>query len=280
MIRPRLFTCVASFLWGAALIAACVGEDPSTVPSDRSDGAPPLVEASTDDGAVEAGPGAEPPEKRLCSLAERDAGLAPGSGPPSPPVVERWSTDPPTSAGTPTIVAPLAHGGCVINVATVPLTPPGQSPSVGILLYKVDAPGSRCDQPKGYRLLGSSYAPPNVKVAQHAFDPRLFVVSYGVKASPSGSAPVNFTVAQFDFTTGDMLHRAGFAVKGTPPAPPGPSDVWDLVVHGCNLIVRGSGTFPGAVGASSGSFSATYAGFLAPEPQPLSFADSAMYQGG
>jgi hypothetical protein len=291
--RPfRVGTLAVCLACATALTASCTGDDPfvvgtkpdekddaSTTPSqDSSTTPPPGNDATADvDSGVAADADAAAPEKRFCSLADRDGGVDASAA--TPPQVQ-WSPNPPQSAGVPAVISALTHGGCTVNVATVALTPPGQPPSTGILLYKVDAQGGTCSQPKGFRLLGSTYAAdPSVIVGQHSFDPRLFVVAFSTKGQ-SGGSPSILSVAQYDFTTGETLHHAAFAVTGVQGGPPGPSTATMVTVLGCNLILRGSGTFAGATGNNTGVFSATYTGFLAPEAQPTSFADSAYYVGG
>ena len=171
----------------------------------------------------------------------------------------------------------LTHGGCTLNVSTIPLTPPGQPPSTGILLHKIDTPAATCTEPKGFRLLGSTYGSPGVVVGHHSFDQRLFVVAYSRK-NLSGGSPNVLNVAQYDFVTGDTLHVARLAVNGASFTPPGPSTAANVTIHGCNLVLRGSGTFAGAFGDGN-VFSATYTGFVAVQPQPPSGADSASYIG-
>ena len=49
-------------------------------------------------------------------------------------------------------------------------------------------------------------------------------------------------------------------------------------LDGCGVTLTGTGTFPGATGTAGGAFTATYANFLAPFPQDVSYATSASYQ--
>jgi hypothetical protein len=283
-VRLSMFGVPAMLL--GATFAACVGSDPDPVDPDKDDtkeagadvvtdsansDAPPAGDAdASSDAATDAGL----PEKRFCSLADRDGGVDASAG--KAPVL-KWTATPPTSAGVPTVIATLVFGGCKLEVTTVALTPPGVQPSTGVLFIKSDAAGATCAEPKGFRFVASSYVDPQVLVAQHSFDARLFVVAHSLKGTPSGSSPVVLNVDQYDFATGDVLHSASNIVEGAPFSPPGPSRATQLTILGCDLIVRGDGSFAGAGGTNDGTFVATYNGFVAPEPQPVSAASFANY---
>jgi hypothetical protein len=84
-------------------------------------------------------------------------------------------------------------------------------------------------------------------------------------------------LVQIDYETGQLLHEGEMAVDGAPLwPPPAALHPTGLDARNNDVILRGTGDFPGAGGGTS--FVATYTDFLGVDPQRPSPATSALSQ--
>jgi hypothetical protein len=206
---------------------------------------------------------------RVCALPASDAG--------SRTLIVSWTATAPVLVGAATVVGQIVQPDCTVVLATGMTA--AAPPAYTIYLEKKDTAAGSCASPKGFRYLFATYATPTAFLASHPSDPRLFVVAYNHKNTLSGSSPVQLSMQQVDWDSGDMLHGAGFAVVGSTQNIPPAGSPTALAVTGCDVVLDGSGgTFPGASGAQTTAWTATYTHFLAPTPQDGSNADLAAYK--
>jgi hypothetical protein len=274
----RFFLCGALALLGCGALYACSSSDTQPAADAGTDAGAPVIDASRDtasgvdaaadaakDATVDAEAGFDS-GSRLCQIGALDAGTT----------LIRWQGAPPTGIAAPVSVAVVAELDCTIKLWT--LQTANAPPAYALYLEKADTTAGSCGEPKGYRTLWApSYTLPNAFLATHPTDRRLFAVAFDHKNTQSGSSPVQLQMQQIDWVSGDDLHHGGMAVKGSAPGTPPVGSPTALTINGCDLTLEGTGDFPGAAGVDDGSWTAQYPGFLAPQTQPPTLADSASF---
>lgn len=265
----KVLVLVAGVAFGSASFVACVGDDaPPAAPTPGTDGGGTQPEQDsamppTDSGGTDS---ATPPIDAGADVIEKFDGGTPAwtASAPVGTVVEH-----PGSGGSPT--------KCVFAILTVQTQP--APPKWDVVLRKADD-GAPCNEPKGYRMLGSTYTDPGVAILKPQGLDRL-VIAYTLKATPSGSAPNQLFVKQVDWYSGNDMHLALTKTKDIQGQPVTPSLTLDSMFFGDpsealagTIRVKGNGTFPGASGAGS-VFNAVYLKFMADNAQAASAADSA-----
>jgi hypothetical protein len=270
-------------LGAAAAIAACSSDDAAGGGTDAGTDVavtppqPPPPPAGGDSGGTDSGAdvasdsgGDVDAGPRACTVGPIDAS--------TPALTNQWSATAPIGNQPVVVAGTIVQPACTIVLATIEDQPVSGPPSWVIYLEKKDTTAGSCAEPKGYRALFTSYITPAAFLAESPLDPTLFVVAFDHKNSISGSSTVQLSMAQYDWTTGDVLHSAIFAVKGSSQLIPPGGMPTALSATGCDVTLSGTGTFPGATGTNTFAWTAHYLHFLAPEPQPASNADDAAYQ--
>lgn len=179
---------------------------------------------------------------------------------------------------------PLNSAGnekCSFEVAYIVENPDAQDQPAQYTITlekKDDSPGS-CTESKGYVTLAThSYALPAGVVRRHATD-EMIAVAWTEKAKADVDSQSIMHLAQIDWATGTDLHDGIMYLKGmteaVPEQPLVPTSM-NLSI-GYDVILSGTGTFPGATGEGQ-SFEATWKDFLAAKAQAPSAADSATQQ--
>lgn len=271
----------------AAAVTACISDDDSSAGGGADAGGvpPPPTPPSGSDASggndTGADSGADAPSDapsdttsdgdaapRACTTGPTDAS--------SRALDVKWQITAPTGTGTPTVVGSIVQTACTISLVT--LQTATAPPAYSIYLEKKDTTAGSCTEAKGYRVLFSTFAAPAAFLARSPLDATLFVVAYNHKNTPSGSSPVQLSMEQADWTTGDTVHAAGFAVIGSSQLIPPAGSPTALSTNGCDVTLEGTGTFPGASGTNTGAWTAQYVHFLAPEPQDPSLANTAAYK--
>ncbi len=202
---------------------------------------------------------------------EFEAPLPPGD----PPVVDPTpvADTPPTHIVT---IASIGDAACTFELQSADLGPDASgAPRWAVSLMKTDTHSGSCTSHKGTIMLAPfSYERP-VGVLALVADTKMLAVSFDGQVQPT--AVIYTRLVQVDYETGQLLHEGEMVVNGTPLWPPAPflrPTALDATGH--DVVLRGSGDFPGAGGGTS--FVATYMNFLDIDPQRPSPADSAYSQ--
>lgn len=192
------------------------------------------------------------------------------------PDAQPWSATLPE--GTRVTLNIAGDEACSFELAYVVENPGAPQQQYTTTLEKKDASPGSCPDAKGFVILSQhSYADPAGVVRRHSTD-QIIAVAWTEKASADVTVPNLMRLAQIDWKTGADLHEGIMMVKGAQAADPvalRPTSM-NLSV-GYDVILDGTGEFPGATGAGE-SFEATWVGFLSNAPQQPSAADSATRQ--
>jgi hypothetical protein len=266
-----------------ASVAACVGSDvavTSGTPDAGDDSSGGGGDAHVGDDTSDSSPGddasdagdAHDATPRACTTGPTDAS--------SRALSVRWTVNPPSGNQAVVSVGSISTLTCTILLEYIETT--GGVPFWNVYLEKKDTTAGSCTEPKGFRTLIQTYAAPTAFIAKSALDPTLFVIAYDHKNTPSGGSPIQLSMEQVDWNTGDTLHAGGMAVIGSQPnIPPTPSgSPTALTATSCDVTLEGNNaTFPGATGTNNNlGWVAHYTHFLAPEPQDPTGANDAAYK--
>ena len=271
-VTRKVFVLVAGLAFGSAAFVGCVGDD-----------APPAATTTPNDAG-----GTQQPGQDSATPAEDAGGGTDSASPPMDAggdVIERFDGGTPAWTATAPVGTVVEHPGpggsptkCVFAMLTVQTSP--APPKWDVVLRKADEAGGTCNEPKGYRMLGSTYNDPGVALLKPQGLDRL-VIAYTQKATPSGSAPNQLFVKQVDWYSGNDMHLALMKTKDIQGQPVTPSLGLTSMFFGDpsealagTIRVKGTGTFPGATGTGS-VFNAVYLKFMADNAQAASAADSA-----
>lgn len=255
----------------SAVLGACkldLGTPGESAPADKAktsatDGSAPDGGALVDSGA---------PDGNASAPTHGD-----GGAPTADASVLPWSAPAPEGARVTLDVA--GDQACSFELAYVVENPGALPQQYTTSLEKKEAAPGSCPEAKGFVILSQhSYADPAGVVRRHATD-RIIAVAWNEKANDDVNAPNMMRLAQIDWMTGADLHEGIMTVKGAQPDQPLTSlrpTSMNLSV-GYDVILDGTGDFPGATGAGAG-FEATWTGFLSTAPQAPAAADSATRQ--
>lgn len=250
---------------------ACVGDDAPTTAAPTgldSGGTTPGEDSATptnDSGG--GGDSATPVTDAGADVVEKFDG--------GPPV---WTAAAPVGTVAETPGPSGSPSKCVFAMLVVQTQP--APPKWDVVLRKGDDGASTCNEPKGYRMLGSTYTEPGVAILKPQGLDRI-VVAYTLKATQSGSSPNALSVKQVDWYSGADMHLGLMKTKDIQGIPVTPSLGLTSMFFGDpsealagTIRIKGTGSFPGATGTGS-VFNAVYVKFMADGAQPASAADSA-----
>jgi hypothetical protein len=189
-----------------------------------------------------------------------------------------WSATPPAPDALRVTLDVAGDEMCSFELSYVVENPGANPQQYSTLLEKKDASPGSCPDAKGFIYLTQhSYADPAGVVRRHSTD-QIIAVAWVERANADGNTPSALRLQQIDWKTGADLHDGIMSVKGAPdqPIPTLRPTSMNLSV-GYDVILDGTGAFPGATGAGD-TFEATWSNFLGTAPQPAAQADSATQQ--
>jgi hypothetical protein len=275
MKRSNLSTLAClSALGLSALLGACKLDlgGGSGNPSDQA-----KVTAS-DGGAPDADAGASGADGGAPNAPATTSDGGTGNETGTTPNAQPWSGTPPAPDALRVTLDVTGDETCSFELFYLVENPGADPQQYSIALEKKDASPGSCPDAKGFVYLTQhSYADPAGVARRHSTD-QIIAVAWVDRAIADGNAPNAMRLAQIDWKTGTDLHDGIMSVKGAAdqPIPTLRPTSMNLSV-GYDVILDGTGAFPGATGAGD-TFEATWSNFLGTAPQPAAQADSATQQ--